>query len=93
MQPPRRRRRQHQVGAQGRVPAYIAHPPSPFDPSKHGSLLVLASLGTLITVGRMAQHHREGKGEFDTVEGVITGMMLYGLLDSVRSITRGAAWR
>jgi hypothetical protein len=54
---------------------------------------VLASLGTLIAVGRMAQHHREGKGEFDTVEGVITGMMLYGLLDSVRSITRGAAWR
>lgn len=89
MPPQRRRRRRRsrpQIGA--RVPAYLARPPRAFDPTQHGNLLTLVSVGALVTLGRMAQHHREGKGEFDTIEGVITGMILYGVLDSVRSISR-----
>lgn len=83
------RRRQKRMGS---IPSDIAHPGGmfDFDPSKHGVLLAMASVGALVTLHRMARHSREGKYPLEQIEGVVTGMVLYGVLEAVRDQSREA---
>jgi hypothetical protein len=83
------RRRRSQFGA---APVHvITHPtrgPLDFDPSEHGVLLAMGAVGALVTIHRMARHHDEGKYALETVEGVVTGMVLYSVLEAVRDRAR-----
>jgi hypothetical protein len=36
----------------------------------------------------MARHHDEGKYALETIEGVVTGMVLYSVLEAVRDKAR-----
>ena len=84
-----RRRREPRIGA---APIYVTtHPsrgPLDFDPREHGVLLALGAVGALVTLHRMARHHDEGKYALETIEGVVTGMVLYSVLEAVRDQTR-----
>ena len=59
-----------------------------FDPKKHSVLLTLTAVGALVTFHRMARHHREGQSPMESIEGVVTGMILYGVMESVRGVAR-----
>jgi hypothetical protein len=50
-----------------------------------GIVLSLGGVGALVALGHMARHEREGKDPLGTVESIVTGMMLYGLLELARS--------
>lgn len=50
-----------------------------------GIVLALGSMGALVALTHMARHEREGRDPMSTIESVVTGMMLYGLLELARS--------
>jgi hypothetical protein len=50
-----------------------------------GIVLALGSMGALVALTHMARHEREGRDSMSTIESVVTGMMLYGLLELARS--------
>jgi len=56
------------------------------DVDRHGALVALGSVGALIALGRMKQHHESGAGMMDTIEGVVTGMILFSILDHVKRV-------
>ena len=84
-----RRQRKSRMGA---APIYVTtHPssgPLEFNPSEHGVLLAMGAVGALVTLHRMSRHHDEGKYALETIEGVVTGMVLYSVLEAVRDQTR-----
>lgn len=73
----------------GQVAAEAVSPPpnimGSFIQKPDGIVLSLASMGTLVALGHMARHEREGRDIMSTIESVVTGMVLYGLLEMARS--------
>ncbi len=84
-----RKRRETRIGA---APIYVTtHPsrgPLDFDPREHGVLMAIGSVGALVALHRMSRHQKEGKYALETIEGVVTGMVLYSVLEAVRDQTR-----
>jgi hypothetical protein len=50
-----------------------------------GIVLSLGSMGALVMLGHMARHQRDSRDIMSTVESVVTGMVLYGMLEAARS--------
>lgn len=73
----------------GQVPAEAMAPPpnvmGSFMSRPDGIVLSLGSMGALVMLGHMARHQRESKDIMSTVESVVTGMVLYGMLEAARS--------
>ena len=80
-------RRRPSVGQAGMVEA-MSPPPNimgSFIQKPDGIVLALGSMGALVALTHMARHEREGRDPMSTIESVVTGMMLYGLLELARS--------
>lgn len=80
-------RRRPTVGQAGMVEA-MSPPPNimgSFIEKPDGIVLALGSMGALVALTHMARHEREGRDPMSTIESVVTGMMLYGLLELARS--------
>jgi len=52
----------------------------------NGTASALIGVATLILMGRMAKHHREGKPALETVEVVVSGMALLAARDRLKGI-------
>ena len=80
-------RRKLLVGQAGMAEA-VSPPPNimgSFVQKPDGIVLALGGVGALVALAHMARHEREGRDSMSTIESVVTGMMLYGLLELARS--------
>jgi len=50
----------------------------------HGAFMAIVGVGALVTAGRMRRLHISGKGAMESIESVITGMIIYGILEQVK---------
>ena len=80
----RKRKKKHFIGGYEQVPPPGFLSAVEADVDRHGALVALGSVGALIALGRMKQHHESGSGMMDTIEGVVTGMILFSILDHVK---------
>jgi hypothetical protein len=75
--------------AMGQVPTEAMAPPpnimGSFISRPDGIVLSLGSMGALVMLGHMARHQRDSRDIMSTVESVVTGMVLYGMLEAARS--------
>jgi hypothetical protein len=52
----------------------------------NGSVGALIGIASLVLLGRMAKHHREGKSALETVEVVVSGIVLLSMRDKIKDI-------
>ena len=88
---PRRRTPFGQVVGQDEEMAPIPGVFAPFSGHDDGLILSVASVGALVAMARMSSAEARGRNSFDAIESVITGMLLYGVLEQVRTIGRRKA--